>query len=270
MDLDTILGILFFIVFVVLPLFSGAGRRGQPGRTRPGQRTGAPTGRGATASTGADQPPVTLAEIRRRVEEAQRREQEELERRRAAGSRRRSAPRTPEPLLGREGSQPERRLIEGGTASASLGPEGTAPATTGRPYVLGPEGAFPDPYAGGHVIGREGAPSTPRDRGASPAVRRQPASLLGREGVPRGEGGTRVVRPTVTPTVGTRARGARGARAAAAEIGRQVGARPAAGTTGATLGRAWALRTDEKSVITGLIWHEVLSRPRALRHWRER
>src|SRR5690606_37976115 len=134
MDLDTILGVLFFVVFVVLPLFSGA-RRGGRGRTRPGTGRSAGQGRGAgapTAATGADEPPVTLAEIRRRVEEAQRREEQRARLREAAGTRASTARPgslvSSDPFEGRLVSAPERRLSDLGRTAG-----GGVPEAAGQP-----------------------------------------------------------------------------------------------------------------------------------------
>ncbi len=298
MDLDTVLGVLFFVVFVVIPLFSGA-RKG--GRTRPRTGTGRSSapGRGAaapTANAAGDEPPVTLAEIRRRVEEAQRREEERARLRRTGGERAAGPGSlvTSDPFEGRLVSAPERKLADlGGSVPAGLGREGRPEASAGQPaggYLIGPEGAAPDPFGtGGYVLGREGAPA-PATRpagavlgreGAPPSVTRRRASVLGREGVGGRapsvgglgrEGVPLGPRPSVAPLVGSSRADRRSARAAAAEIGKEAaaGGRPGAGPAGATLGRAWALRTDKESILAGLVWHEVLGRPRALRHWRER
>jgi len=295
-DLDTILGILFFIVFVVLPLFSGAGRRGQGrGRTGPGQGRGQATGAPGQAGASRDEPSVTLAEIRRRVEEAQRREDE---RGRALGAGRPQAsttqPRglvTSDPFEGSLVSGSERRLSDlGRGSSGSLGPEGAgrgadgaAAAERARPaaerYVIGPEGAMPEPFpTGGYVIGREGAaPAQPRPTGGT--LGRE--GLAGREGVGTTrsrsdllgrEGAAARAQPTVTPSVSPSRRERLRAKAEA-EIGgreRRDDGRPAAGGAKARISRAGLLRTDRDSVLAGLVWHEVLSPPRALRHWRGR
>jgi len=260
MDLDSILGILFFVVFVVVPLFTNASRRGQ-GRGAKGAGQGRAQGTGtgqAAAGDAPDQVPMTLAEIRRRVEEAQRREEELAKARRARGRQpaeeRPGSLVTGDPFEGSLVSTPARRLGESAGPSASLGPM-SSPATgqTTGGYVLGPEGGVPGSFpTGDFVLGREGA-QTPR---------RPSDGSLGREGAA-------APRPPKPPT----SRGAqpdRSARAAASEIGRASGARPAKQAGKATLSRTWALRTDEESILNGLIWHEVLSRPKALRHWRER
>lgn len=293
MDLDTILGLLFFVFFVVVPLFSrGArGKQGRPGqgRTKGGGRASTPGSGAATAgrpsaSTGQDAPSVTLAEIRRRVEEAQRREQE---RARMAGQ-----PVTPpqaatrpgslvgsDPFEGALVSVPERRLSDiGERRPAGLGPEG-APGQEGKAPARAASAREGAPAGMGdrHVIGREGSA-----RGAQLDT----GSLIGREGtggqgtlgsrptragVLGREGSGKVVSPTVAPT--TRA-ARRSARTARAEIGSEVpardGKRPVAAGVAARLGGAAALQTDRAGILQGLIWHEILSPPLALRRRRER
>lgn len=201
MDLDTILGLLFFVFFVVLPLFSrGAkGRKGRPGQgQQQGRGTAAGgTGRSAagspTASTTQDTPSVTLAEIRRRVEEAQKRE---AERARMAGQGRgrpSASTQRPGSLVGSdpfEGalvSVPERRLDDlGERRPTGLGPEG-------RPGQEGlPPGTGRAPASG---LGREATPS----RGTSGPIGREGISgrsgdryVIGREGTP-GRSGDRYV-----------------------------------------------------------------------------
>lgn len=197
-----------------------------------------------TASTARDEPAVTLAEIRRRVEEAQRREQERA-RQRAGGPVPTADMTRPgslvsgDPFEGTLLSAPERRIGDTGQRTfTGLGPEGAGPAGQGR----APAGQAPARPRGDVVLGREG----PTTRAA----------------------------PRLAPSVAPAARAVRSSeRAAAAEIGaerRRDGGRRGATGAKATLSRAGALRTDKDGVIAGLIWHEVLSPPRALRRWRER
>ncbi len=318
MDLDTILGLLFFVFFVVLPLFSraGKGKKGQPGQGRQptGQGKGAASGSGAPAAgtrsattttpgTRQDPPTVTLAEIRRRVEEAQRRETERA--RMAGGAPKAQTPSTRRPgsLVGSdpfEGalvSVPERRLEDlGERRPVGLGPEGR-PGQEGMPPDPGRQpagglGREATPSRGGAgPIGREGLPGRSGDRyvigreGTARGATLDSGSLIGREGAGGQEGlgsppgragvlgreGHQVVSPTVVPTTRT---GRRIARAALAEIGaeqpRGDRGRPGSGRSAARLGAAAALQTDKAGIMQGLIWHEILSPPLSLRRRRER
>lgn len=271
MDLDTILGLLFFVFFVVLPLFSraGKGKKGQPAQGRPGKgqaqadgrlgspSTTSPAPGGPTASTGQDTPSATLAEIRRRVEEAQRRESE---RARMAGKRATAQA----PSAGRPGSLvgsdpfegalvsvPERRLSEiGERRFPGLGPEGG----TGQDVVPASGGKGP---AGGSVS--EATPSLGR------------SGPIGREGPLGREGARQALSPSVVPATRTARRIARAARSEIGSEGlRGDGRRPGSGPVTARLGAAAAPQTDKAGIMQGLIWHEILSPPLSLRRRRER
>lgn len=318
--MDTILGLLFFVFFVVLPLFS-RGARGKKGQQGKGQApgTGKATGQGAggaapgqgsatarpsaSTSTTQDTPSVTLAEIRRRVEDAQRREAERA--RMAGGSGQAPATRRPGSLVGSdpfEGalvSVPERRLddLGQGRPIGGLGPEGRpgqegAPPRTGAPVQGGLGREATASKGAASPIGREGTPGRAGGRyvigreGTAQGARLDTGSLIGREGlagqegvgspVERAgllgrEGRRKIVEPTVVPSTRASRRSERFARA---EIGREAAGsdvrRPVAGARTATLGAAAALQTDKAGILHGLIWHEILSQPLALRHRRGR
>lgn len=317
MDLDTILGLLFFVFFVVLPLFSrGAkGKKGQPGQgqagrgqSQAGRQPGTPSAgtqsAGApTAGTTQDTPSVTLAEIRRRVEEAQNRE---AERARMAGQGRgRASASTQRPgsLVGSdpfEGalvSVPERRLEDiGERRPTGLGPEGRPgqeglPPATGRALAsgLGRE-ATPSRGTSG-PIGREGTPGRAGDRyvigreGTARGAQLDTGSFIGREGMggqegamsaagragPLGrEGGRQIVSPTVVASTRAARRIARAAQTEIGSEGRGDGGRPGSVRATGRLGAAAALQTDKAGIMQGLIWHEILSPPLSLRRRRER
>lgn len=311
MDLDTILGLLFFVFFVVLPLFgrAGKGKKGRPGQGQQQGRGNAASGTprsatgGPTAGTSQDTPSVTLAEIRRRVEEAQKRE---AERGRMAGQGRgRPAASTQRPgsLVGSdpfEGalvSVPERRLEDiGERRPTGLGPEGRPGQEGARPTGglptgggLGREAAPPRGRSG--PIGREGTPGRTGDRyligreGTASGARMDSGSVIGREGLggnegsfssparsgtPGTEGGRQIVSPTVVPSTRAARRIARAAQAEIGSEGRGDVGRPGSARSTARLGAAAALQTDKAGIMQGLIWHEILSPPLSLRRRRER
>ena len=267
-DLDNLLGLLFFVVFIILPLFSRAKKKGQAqqgqgqgqGTTRPptapvapGQPAGSTVRRSVplpgqpTAS--ADRGPsttITLEEIRRRVQEAQLRESG------GAGTAfpPPAPPAVPAPQRGLVSSDPFGGSLMGGSSSQPrtiLGREGGAQPPP-RPTILGREGSSPQTSPG--------VPSPLGREGESPAQVARRQSLRGRE----------APRPQTVPTV-TR-QGGRTARAAAAEIGAQDSQRRGAGLLGANLSPAGALRFDKTAIMHGLIWHEVLGEPPSIKRLR--
>jgi hypothetical protein len=277
-DLETLLGLLFFVVFIVLPLVTRSrskqqrGRPGVPqrppgqgaqGRTVPGTgaagQGGTPTtlGRTTTASRGAaggrqggastasgtpsDSPLAMLEEIRRRVQEAQERER----------------------TAGRGG---------GGGGSGSATPASTStsarPATTTTGSAAATSAATQAPPS----TGRSGRPlvaSDPFERGLVGGAEQRPApsAPLGREGAVRSEVPQRASAPpqlarsrsTIdgadVPTVRRWAT----ARAATRRNGDGLGAR---------LGALGLDRMDRSTILHGLIWHEILDEPAAYRRLR--
>lgn len=223
MDLDALLGLLFFVVFVVVPMITGARKRGQ-GRSRPPQgapgqgqaQRGSPgqpatqAGQGGSAASGAqgagttqgastaqrgEHPAsATLEEIRRRVQEAQERERQ----RDAEGSTARrgsQASTAAQRSRGLVSSDPfEGRLVSGSARSITgepMGREGTSSEWPPPPY---------DPLAGRpptSVIGREG------QQGQAQGQSMVRPSVLGREGgVPARPSGSSRVGPQASGSLG--------------------------------------------------------------------
>ena len=185
MDLDALLGILFFIVFVVLPMITGARKKGRgqsrpqqgaPGQGRAGQagtpaaqgRPGAPAGGSpaqggpvASSSQRGDHPAsATLEEIRRRVQEAQERE------------RQREAERS----SGRRGQTTASARQSSGSLVSSDPFEGRLVSASGKTIS-------------GEPLGREGSASQWPPPEPDLLAGRQPTSVIGREGA--GDGSPR-------------------------------------------------------------------------------
>lgn len=256
LDFEAILGLLFFIVFVVLPLVQGNKRKQQQQQRRQEDARSAnqPAVPQASAqpwqpTTISGPPPAqpgsrdpllaTMEEIRRRVREAQEREDAA---RRPGGQPRASAtvPATAQT------SQPSRGSLVGADPF-----ESTLVSAPGRTL----SGGTYDPSRGG-------AQSTPSPARPSPP-RPVPPPSLGREGVSQELKVERLgpLRPSVRPSVSERdpklmkpfARG-------------QL--RP--GESGARIGAGPLLTIDKESILRGLIWHEVLSEPWILKHRRRK
>jgi len=248
-DLDNLLGLLFFVVFILLPIVSRSRKRQQQrpkdGRTATGAPTGPTQGRASTrsvplpgqAAASADRgssATITLEEIRRRVEEAQRRELQSRQGSQSSTSSQAFAPSAPAAKPVRRGlvaSDPFEQTLVGGAAPAGMGREGPA-GEAGTPYQS--------------VLGREGYAIEPTQ--ARP-------SILGRQGA-RTSGSTRAP--------GLRGRGGtdRTARAAAAAIGEADDPRQLGGPgTSSKLSPTGLLRFDRRSILQGMIWHEILGDP---------
>lgn len=287
-DLDNLLGLLFFVVFIVLPIFARgnkkakgqqpqgpAGRRPSTGPSGAPQQAasaqprsvplpGQPT---ASADRGASST-ITLEEIRRRVEDAQRRE---LESRRGAqastatpGSAG-SLPATRPPRRGLVSSDPFENTLVGDSTVAGMGREGVSVSPeSGYQAVIGREGTRPQSQARPTVLGREG--SLPSGSARSPGV-------LGREGLAGREGPSgaarRAPRSTGTPGPLGREGADRSARAAAAVIGATSDlTRRQGGAAGSKLSPIGPLRFDRPAIMQGLIWHEILGEPPSIRRLR--
>ena len=277
LSFETILGIIFFIVFFILPAFgrkkppqdeeaapkpptAGDGDVAAPGRPatpaarqaqQQPQRAQGPA-QASTATRGQTAQPAqpargrggpltagsmeeALEEIRARVREAQ--QQEDASRSAGAPKASTSSAGTP-PAAPRTG-----RLVKSDTGGGSL-VSGEArrirdTGTTTQTSGLGREG--------------QGSAQTPRRRAPT-------QSPLGREGV-------------AEPLEGSR-RSRERARKAAAEIGDTgaPGQRLADGLPPGSLAAARlsppVLATDRNSLVTGMIWHEILSEPAAKRRLR--
>lgn len=253
-DLDTLLGLLFFVAFFVLPVLSRARSKqppqGQTGAPPPGRTAPAPTalsGSGRASNPGPsaagsgrpqastappqgapppDSPLAMLEEIRRRVQEAQERE-------RAA----------------------KRPAGQSGTTKATTAPR--APA------------ARPTAASAGAPAGRGLVSSDPFERGLVSGEPRRPppASALGREG----RTATVTADPLRVERLPARRKGTiDGPEAPAA---RRTASAPAdkrrkdAGV-GARLGALGLDRLDRATVLHGLVWHEILDEPAAYRRLR--
>lgn len=277
-DLDNLLGLLFFVVFIILPIFSRGKKKGQPQQGQqttgrpPAAGSGAPAARGTTATSSGTRPvalpgqatasadrgssgTITLEEIRRRVEEAQRREVASRQGTQAATSAAEVRP----ARRGLVSSDPFEQTLVGGASPRGMGREGTTVASN-QPYqtVLGREGAgmsTSQPRPG--VLGREGA---------LPGGSTRSQGVLGREGFAGKEGPSGAARrtPRIQGTPGPLGREgvSRSDRAAAAEIGEAADARQRGGIlSGSKLSHSGLLRFDKRSIMQGLIWHEILGEP---------
>ena len=307
MDLDALLGLLFFVVFIVVPLITGARKRGQNAKRQqqgqqqgqlgqqgrdPGQLFGGPSTQGPggglsgpPASSGTqqagpnrpgDHPASTaLEEIRRRVQEAQERErQRDAERKQGRGDRGRTAGPEPRPSGGLVSSDPfERGLVSGTSKSIAGGQLGREGTSSGWPPPAG------DLMAGRpntSILGRQGAQTSSQTQSSG-----RP-SLLGREGMSRGssagglgrEGSTGLgAMPTSTRSLlGREGRSLRKKSLEAGEIG-AGDAQPGLSPYGARLGGGSLVNVDREGIVKGLIWHEILKEApgkRRLRRTRSR
>lgn len=269
-DLDNLLGLLFFVVFIVLPLFSRGKKKSQPqqGKTAQGQAPRPPVAPGGQPTTAAPRAPlsgqpvasadrgasrtITLEEIARRVQEAQLRETAS-----AGGTLMQPAPAAPPPRRPLVAGDPfEGSLVSGTrtTAPASaLGREGAAPdPSRQQASVLGREGSQPSAESRGSLLGREGQGPQP----SRSQTRTQRAGSLGREG------------PSTRVAPSLRQLRDKTARAAAAVIGENEEPRRRTGPIGATLSPVGPLRFDRAGIMHGLIWHEVLGEPPSLKRLR--
>ncbi len=250
MSFDTLLTVVFVVVFIVLPLVSRVLReRNRP----PTAQRGATPPRAPEGTVLDGTPPVAEGELPAWLAEAQRRVREARER--AAG----------------EASTQSRR-------SRSLVPEDpfetVAPAD--RPHPLVPEDADRG-QPQGRPVGRSLVPDDPfGDALAGAGGAQRGGSGLGREGV-----------PPMMPSDRTRPESAVAAeRRARAEASDQPQRPPkqerqrrpgpvteptSAGASayrrrrgwhdGARLGGVGQLRFDREAIVSGLIWHEILDEP---------
>ncbi len=270
LDFETILGIIFFVVFFILPAFNRkkkpegeetAAPKVPPGTKGAGGQPSAPVGP-ATAPTRSPQPagraaapqasaqptpqraapqqrPTTattieeaLEEIRARVREAQQQESA----RGAGTTRRKAAPQQPAgaPRTGAtRGAQPGSLVsAQPTTLGGASGTGGSLVSTPAR--SIGSTGSTPAQF----VIGREGASSPKREHVSAPLE--------------------------VT----------RKARRRTLEDGKDLAALGARKTNASRQGvtpvshRSPTLAMNSNALITGMIWHEVLSEPAARRRLR--
>lgn len=294
-DLDNLLGLLFFVVFIVLPIFSRS-RKGQSQRGQtPGRSTGAP---GSPAQTRPSSPSVplpgqptasadrgssatiTLEEIRRRVEEAQRREAAARQGAHGSTGALGPPPTAPDPRPARRGlvvSDPFEQTLVGSGTPTGMGREGAPvgagmPVTRGAPLGSGGPVATTSPYRS--VLGREGAgplqqqtrPTVLGREGAAPSGTGPSPGVLGREGLPGREGPSGAARrtPRVKGTLGPLGREGvdRTAKAASAAIGEEDDPMQLrGGRSSSKLSPSGLLQFDRRSITQGLIWHQVLGEP---------
>ncbi len=254
---EEILGLVFFVFFVVVPLFSKKNKpptKGGPaagGAPASSPRSGAPSSGAPTASAGprAGGPVVSdarqaepgswreiLQEVQRRVAEAEVRE--------SGGSVTPSEPRratTGMPQARTDGPLVRERasgsLVSGGTTSASASGGGLV---TSRPGGL----VTSDPFGGGLVSGRPAAAGMGREGlMSSPLEEAEPLRVT------RLSSRSRQPDDPNAATVTTRRRG----QSVAAKMGAPMPEGPK------------LLRTGRDDILRGMIWHEILSEPAALK-----
>lgn len=249
MSLDTLLSILFVVVFIVLPLVSRALRRssGTPsGPSRPA-RPSQPPGEGSAApneaapgGASAGEGPPWLVEAQRRVREAQARGAAE-----ASTEASRPAPQAGGTLV------PEDPFGELGRAN---GGEAAAPSAPPAPPSWAPPAQ------------RSLVPQDPFGKGlAEGAGERRAGPLLGREGEPAAGDVPPSTQREPQPPPGPRALqwGERRRGRASSGWGAVAGAygRPHREGMSARLGVVGLLRFEREAIVRGLIWHEILDEP---------
>jgi hypothetical protein len=246
---DTLLTVLFVVVFIVLPLVSRVLRE----RNRPPTSGQGPARPPAPGGSPAEQaPPSGQGDLPEWVAEAQRRVREARERATAEAS---TLPEQSRTLVSEDPFQP------------------LAPADRQRTMV--PE----DPFRGRPRVptrGRSLVPEDPFEKGlVGPEDARRAGTGLGREGMapaagPRarretaGEAELRTATAAGEAPSGARRRQRR-PPAAVDEVWRPGGmpahARRHAGRDGARLLGVGQLRFDRDAIVSGLIWHEILDEP---------
>lgn len=253
LDFETILGILFFVVFFILPAFNRKKKapseaapqrpaqegapaevRGQPVNGAPAEQASAqprPTHRPPPATRGAAKPGTfeeALEEIRARVREAQLNEDAQR---------------------GARGAKQKQATVQQ--------PAAKPPPQRGRLVRADPFGGSLVSGEASHISGRTGPTGTATP--GTQAQQRRPRPVpggLGREGVAEPLAVTRRVSGT------TRA----SARAGKRDL-TSVDALPGNAPSTATLA-AQGLSMNRQALLTGMIWHEILSEPVATRRRR--
>ena len=266
---ETILGIIFFIVFFILPAFSrkkgpqeedeaapkpptkaGGAEAGRPVAQAPAQPQRAKgQARASTATQGAPAPqaqkgrgPLTagsieeaLEEIRARVREAQMQE---------------DAGRPTAPARPRQQTQPERPAAQRATRTADSGAGGRS-QVSGEARRIGDTG--------------KPRPQTVGSEASAPASSRRPSASAQQGSLGRGD-----VAAPLEVSRRNRDRPRRTARDitdSTSPTARKTDALPPGALPAARLSPP-VLATDRSSLITGMIWHEVLSEPAAKRRLR--
>lgn len=268
LDFETILGIIFFIVFFILPAFS-RGRKKMPEEEAAGPEQAPAPGRSEGAEPARNQPAPT-PQATRPARSA--RPQGQARASTQPSSQPRPAPRSQGPLTAgsieealeeirarvREAQREENERQAGGRrgSAASQPQTSTTPASSGGLAGGGSGGSLVSSQAR-TLSGRP--VSTPRPAGG-PQPRPTPPrpASLGREGVAEP---LQVAR--------RRKRAEQGAAQQRRErAGLEDGLHPASRSTARL--DAPVLRTDRRALVTGMIWHEILAEPAAKRLRRTR
>ncbi|HKI57731.1 MAG TPA: hypothetical protein VKA00_00770 [Trueperaceae bacterium] len=265
MSLDTLLSVLFLLVFIVLPLLSRAFRQG------PRAGGGGPQQRPPASPEDAEAPPW-LAEAQRRVREARQAVGEARERGQATPER--SAPdASPSPRQRTLVSEDPFERAEWPSGERTLVPED--PFRQASPRSRGGGMVSEDPFERGLVAG----PGTAR-AGATHAD-----DTLGREGVPAprprptaasGRGAPRNEEPAPGMEDASRARRRRARSGGVRLMGGDADdptvsahGRRRGGAAGARVRSVDLMRFDGRAIVSGLIWHEILDEPAwKRRSWR--
>lgn len=252
---EEILGLLFFVFFVILPLFTkkgppaqgGPAKGGQPGAPRPGSGTPTSAGRPAQQPVASAQPAPQasaqpqswrelMQEVQRRVAQA---EAQDARRRQQAAGR---------------GAQAQQAADRGSLVGRAA--PGTLPQARGGGLVSGAGGGSlvsSDPFEGRLVTSRPQPTSLGREGRSAPLAEAEPLQ------VSRRRVNSRLAvdadHPAASP--GKRMPDARQRGAASTA---RLGAPTPGGPTFLSVGR--------DDLVRGLIWHEVLSEPAALKRLR--
>ncbi len=268
MSFDALLTLLFVVVFIVLPLVSRVLReRNRPPTSRQGPaRPSAPGG-----SPAEQAPPSGQGDLPEWVAEAQRRVREARERATAEASTRPEQGRT---LVSEDPFAP----LAPADRSRTMVPEDPfrgQPRPSGQGRSMVPDDPFrgrPRPSGQGRSL----VPDDPFEKGlVGPGDAQRAGPGLGREGMPPTSGpqagretaGEAELRTrTAAGDAPPRARQRERRPAAASDEMRRPGAMPAharrhAGRDGARLVGVGKLRFDRESIVSGLIWHEILDEP---------
>ncbi len=267
MSFDTLLTLLFVVVFIVLPLVSRVLRE----RNRPPTSRQGPTRPPAPDGSPAEQvPPRGQGDLPEWVAEAQRRVREARERATAEASTRPAQGRT---LVSEDPFEP----LAPADRRRTMVPEDPfrgqpRPTTQGRSMVPeDPFGGQPRPSGQGRLV-----PDDPFEKGlVGPGDVQRAGPGLGREGMPptsdpragRETAGEAELRTrTAAGDAPSRARQRERRPPASSDGARRPDAMPAharrrAGRDGARLVGVGRLRFDRESIVSGLIWHEILDEP---------
>lgn len=262
---EEILGLLFFVLFVIVPLFSKRGKA--PGKApqppagtprRPAaplpDHGGTPAGH-VTLDTSPQEPSTwgdILQEVRRRVAAAEAAQAEA-----SMGSPSQPGGASPQPQPAATGRSPQPRprpqQVQQRTSGSlvSSPASGLSPARSGGLVPSDPQGSsVRGRQQPSSLLGREGSGPSPAPRADSPSEPMQVTRLARQGRSPEGQddGG-----PTVTRMPSSRPSAAR--------------LSPASGTVAPRAGRP-LIGTSKDDLIRGMLWHEILSEPVAAKRLR--